>query len=426
MKDTMILGGGIAGIAAGYYLGRQRAEIFEKNSCYGGLCGSFNVEGFTFDTAVHLSFTKDERVRNLFNHTPYFTHSPEAYNYYYGSWLKHPVQNNLYHLPVDEKVKCIVDFVKKPEQTAYSTNYEDWLYNQYGKQIAESFPIRYTRKYWCTEARELSIQWIHNRMYRPSLEEVLKGAMTDLTLNTYYTGEMRYPQMGGYQRFLDPMLSEADIRLGKKAALIDIKKKWVEFEDGTKEYYENLISSVPMNEMAHIIKDVPQYVKDAAEKLLATSVALVSVGFNRPDIPKFLWFYIYDEEVLPARAYAPNLKSPHNVPEGFSSLQFEIYFTKYKPLKESKETLMNKLLNDMCRMGICSKKDVLFMNYREIPFANVVFYRDMLKNRHIVREYLDQNGIISIGRFGEWDYYWSDQSLLSGFEGAKKVINNIG
>ena len=48
-------------------------------------------------------------------------------------------------------------------------------------------------------------------------------------------------------------------------------------------------------------------------------------------------------------------------------------------------------------------------------YANVIFDHNIYKSREIVRDYLASIGIETIGRFGEWDYLWSDQSLLSGF-----------
>ena len=45
----------------------------------------------------------------------------------------------------------------------------------------------------------------------------------------------------------------------------------------------------------------------------------------------------------------------------------------------------------------------------------------MISNVALIQDYLKSVGIISIGRFGEWDYFWSDQSLLSGIKGANRI-----
>lgn len=419
-KNIVVLGAGIAGITATYHLA-ENATLYEAQNSYGGLLNNIKIDGFTFDKAVHLSFTNINEVRNMFDKTDHLTHKPESYNYYNGFWLKHPIQNNLYSLPVDERIECIKSFIDRPDIDGNISNYEEWLFEQFGKVISEKFPKIYTEKYWCDEAKKLETKWINNRMYRPSIDEVLYGAMSDNTKNVYYAKEMRYPVIGGFKSFLKPITEEVDIKLNKRATFINADSKYVEFDDGTKVYYEKLISSIPLPEIVKIIKDIPTYVKTSAENLVATSMRLVSVGFNRPDIAKYLWFYIYNQDIYPSRAYSPNLKSPNNVPTGCSSLQFEVYESKFKKIDLSDDLLCEHIQKSILNMGIAEKKDITFIKVNHEKYANVVFYSNIYKNRKIVRDFLSSKGIESIGRFGEWDYLWSDQSMMSGYNVAKNI-----
>ena len=77
---------------------------------------------------------------------------------------------------------------------------------------------------------------------------------------------------------------------------------------------------------------------------------------NNPDIAKYLWFYIYDEDILPARAYSSSLKSPNNVPFGKSSLQFETYISKQKPKLLEGGSLIEHIVNRGIKMGLFSIK----------------------------------------------------------------------
>ncbi len=422
--SIVILGGGIAGISAGYHAGvaGEEAFVYEQNPSWGGLCDNFTIDDFRFDRAVHLSFAKDQHVRNLFDlSVESYAHPPLAYNYYNGYWLKHPAQNNTYPLAAEEKVRVVMDFINR-DSSLTTSDYEQWLRYQYGDYFAENFPMKYTRKYWTLEAREITTAWIGNRMYRPSVEEVLQGAMAESTPNTYYAKEMRYPQKGGYKAYLNYMAERCTICLNKKAVLIDTKNKRVEFEDGGNQSYEHLISSLPLPEVVKLIKDAPRKVVEAGEALCATSIALVSLGFKRSDIPKYLWFYIYNESVPPARVYSPSMKSPDNVPAGKSSLQFEIYFSKYKPLSIRGDLLANHAIDKAVDLGWFGKNDMEVVDYRELEYGNVVFHKNMEENRKIIHDFLEAQEIISIGRFGEWEYLWSDQSLLSGKQGTAKVM----
>lgn len=412
-----VLGGGISGISAGYHLGLKGIEhvVYEKNEGWGGLCDNFTIgDGFRFDYFVHLSFSKSDYVNKLFcNSADYIAHNPISTNYYKGYWLKHPAQNNLAQLPVVEKVKIIQDFINKPNGEN-PRNYKDWLIFQFGEYFANNFPCVYAEKYWTVKADKLTTDWLGGRFSLPPLENLLKGAFEEQSENFYYAQEMRYPITGGYKSFLNSMALETNIQTYKEAILIDIKAKRVDFADNTFIYYDHLVSSLPLPELVKRIKDVPKAIIEASEKLLCTSGQLVSLGFNRPDIPKNIWFYIYDEDILPSRAYSPSIKSPNNVPEGKSSLQFETYFSKYAPKKLSGDALIEHVIEKGEKMKLWNKSDIVISDYREVKYANVVFDFERKKNVGIIHDYLNKNNVKYIGRFGEWNYLWSDQSLISG------------
>jgi protoporphyrinogen oxidase len=422
-----ILGAGISGISASYHLNLRGIEniIFEKKSSWGGLCDNFTIgDGFRFDYFVHLSFTKDDYVKKLFNQSSeYILHNPISTNYYKGIWLKHPAQNNLSPLSTEEKTKIIIDFVNKTNDKE-PQNYYEWLLFQFGEYFTNNFPGVYTKKYWTAPSKELTIDWLSGRFSIPSLENILKGAFEEQDENFYYAQEMRYPKKGGYKSFLNGMASECIIEANKEIILIDLKAKRIDFSDNSFSHYEELVSSIPLPELVKCIKDVPQNILDASEKLLCTSGQLVSLGFNRPDIPKNIWFYIYDEDIIPARAYSPSIKSPDNVPFGKSSLQFETYYSKVSPKKQSGNSLIEHIVNKGNKMKLWSVNDIEVQDYREVKYANVVFNSERNKNVSIIHDYLKSKGIYFIGRFGEWDYLWSDQSLLSGKKITQVIVDD--
>ena len=424
-NNTIILGAGISGLGAAYSL-RQKGEtpvVLEKDKTYGGLCGCFTIDGFTFDRFVHLSFAKDERVLNIFNTSAkrIITHIPNPYNIYNRKWIKHPAQNNLYPLSAEEKSLIINDFLCRPKnvETDKIENYEQWLRIQFGNYFAEHFPMKYTKKYWMCEAKELETSWVGQRIYQPSVEEVIEGSQIADTPVTYYAKEMRYPETGGYRQFFSLLAEGTDIRYGKEVTNIDTIHKTVKTSDNTTYHFTRLISTLPLNLYPSLMPGMPEEIKAAARMLKATSGYHVSIALKTKDIPPYLWWYIYDEDILAARVYSPSLKSPKNAPEGCSSLQMEVYcakdaFTEH----EIKERTVGKLIE----MGIVKEEDILFTHIGFEAYANVIFDKNIYVCREKVRKYLISQGIEPIGRFGEWGYLWSDQSLLSGLN----VDNNGG
>ncbi len=427
MKN-IILGAGIAGIAASYELKQHNIDsiILEKNNDWGGLLDNFDINGFRFDKFIHLSFGTDKYVNDIFFKTPLIKHKPLSSNYYKGTWLKHPAQNNLYPLVKAEQDRILQDFRKRKDlDISQISNYEEWLRVQYGDYFAEKFPMVYTEKYWTVKAKYLETKWVGDRMYKPTLEEIEKGCLTDITPNTYYTKEMRYPKKGGYKSFLKPMIEDLEIRTNSNVSEIDCSLKKITLSNNVVLDYDNLISSLPLTEICYLIKNIPEGILNASKKLNYTSGYLVSLGFNKPNIADKLWFYIYDKEILPARVYSPSLKSPDNAPEGCSSLQAEIYFNKGEKLKISDAEILDQTIAKFIEMGLFKKEDILVQDIRSEKYANVIFDHHIYENRKIVLDYLIENSIISVGRFGEWDYLWSDQSLLSGRNGALKLMDKI-
>lgn len=420
-NQIIILGAGIAGLGAAYKLrcSNKPCIVLEKDDTYGGLCGNFTIDGFRFDRFVHFSFAKDEEVNRIFSKgsPDIYRHIPNAYNIYKGIWIKHPAQNNLYPLSQEIKDAVIKDFLDRPADVDSSqiTNYDQWLRLQFGDYFAELFPIPYTKKYWMTEAKDLETKWMGSRegsrLYQPSVDEIVQGCQSADTPVTYYSKEMRYPKKGGFKQYLSELVKDQDIRYNERVVEITSVEKKIKTAVGNDYFYDRLISSLPLPSVVDMIDDAPVEVSNAVKQLRCTCGYQVSVALKTKKIPPYLWWYIYDEDISPARVYSPSLKSPDNAPKGCSSLQMEIYCEKDK---YTKDELIDSSVGKLKSLGIIKQEDILFIDVRFEPYANVIFDHHIYEARKVVRDYLASIGIETVGRFGEWGYLWSDQSLLSG------------
>lgn len=426
-KRIAILGAGPAGISAAYHLKQlgYDATVYEKRDDFGGLCGSFKIGDYRFDRFAHMTFSKDPVVNGLLElQTECIAHTPEAYNFYQGKWVRNPVQNNLIGLNVEERIKVIEGFLNRPI-IDNPQNYKDWLRKSYGDYFADNFPSRYTRKYWTVEPEQLETEWVRNRMYVPDIREVLRGAMTEETPNVHYSKEMHYPVNGGFRGFMEPLVKDISISYEHCVDKIDIKSKRLAFSNGVETEYDEIISTLPISDVPQMIDDLPQDVCEAANKLDYTSGYMISLGFNREiDFP-CVWFYIYDEDILPARIYFSNKKSPDNVPEGCSALQAEVYVSKYKEINMSSEELKDKVIEELLKLKLFTMDDIAISDIRFEKYANIMFTPAIYEARDLVKEYLNNNGVILAGRFGEWDYLWLEQSLLSGKHAAEIVMERM-
>ncbi len=422
MPKTIILGAGVAGLACAKALGGN-AIVLEKENRVGGLCDSFEMNGFYFDYGAHAAFSKNKEIVSLFESSTEVEKSlSEAINYKKGNWVKQPVQNNLAGLPIEERIHIIKDFVQKEDKGDYQ-NYGEWLVMKYGDYFARNYPFLYTRKYWTVNPDCLETKWIGSRMYTPSLDEILMGSYTKETPNVHYAGEIRYPVSGGFSTFLQNLQGDYEIITEADIEKIDTQEKTI-IVDGKMMSYDNLVSTIPLPELIHLLNDVPPRVLDATGGLNYTSLVIVSLGINKKNVmPKGTkCIYIYDEDIYTARVSSTSQYGSENAPPDCTSLQAEIYFSKFKKRNDTLEQLMYDTIEHLVLMNLFKKEDVVVSDVREKEYANIIFTDDIYNNRRIVHEYLDGQNIMYAGRFGMWDYLWSDQSIQSGVDIAHRIL----
>ena len=316
-------------------------------------------------------------------------------------------------------VEIILSFIFRSKKSASEVeNYEEWLQIQMGNYFAKKYPMKYTKKYWCIEAKELETKWIGNRIYSPSFWEIFVGAFWPIKKNFYYGKNMRYPQKGGFWSFFEPFTKDLNIKLNKEVSNIDIIDKRIIFMDGTEECYDKLISSIPLTEYSKLITNIPLNVDEACKDLLYTSGYIVSLGIKgNLNLKNCLWFYVYDEDKPFARVYVCSKKSPQNAPNGYTAIQAEIYFLNEYKRNFDMSILKNKTIDSLIKMDLFKKNQILVSDIRYEKYANVVFKKDIYKKREIILDFLNKSNIIPIGRFGKWEYFWSDQTWLD----SKKI-----
>jgi protoporphyrinogen oxidase len=434
MTKIAVLGTGMAGCGAAYRLQDEGADVvlYDKNPYPGGHTVSLTYEeGFTFDIGPHVSFTSDPRIQEIFAEAVDGAFDSREYrftNYWEGCWLGHPAQTNLYGLPPQVIVKVISDFVAESASEREIHNYEDWLQVAYGKTFAEWFPGRYTYKYHTTEAANLTTDWMGPRMYRPSLEEMLLGAITRSSPNVHYIRQFRYPRSGGFSSYVKGLAAPHDVRLNHEVVGIDPEAKELTFSDGRQTSYDALISSIPLPEVVKLVRGVPDDVLRAAEQLACSSCVLVNIGIDRPDIADVQISYFYDLDIIFPRASFPHMMAESTVPEGCSSVQVEIYFSqKYRPFSGSPSDLIEPTVRDLIRCGVLREGDrILMKDAVFVPYANIIFDHDRASALARVQGFLDDAGIRSCGRFGEWAYYWTDDSFKSGERAAERALGDTG
>lgn len=450
----VILGAGLAGLSASYHLGHDRCLILERSAHPFGLVKSERRDGCTWDNGPHVSFTKNDYVRKLFEKElggSYGDMEVKVGNYYRGHWIDHPAQTSMYQLPKPVRDACLASFLATRKAVdsgrfAAVTDYQEWLERALGPVFADTFSLVYTLKYWTRAARDLSIDWIGGRVLYPEVDDVLRGAMGPLDRSTHYITRVRYPQIGGYQSFAEGLRRGSRIRYGADVVSIDLQRREVGLADGSSVMFDKLINTLPLPIFVEACRAVPAHVADAARALSCTQLLLVNVAAPHRCLRPEHWLYVYDAEKLSTRINFTESLSTNNAPDGWTGVQTEVYFSRHRPLPCEPEEVSERVEAELIEMGIIDPARFptgksSHRHIKHVPWANVIFDHNTAPSLDLIWSWLETHGLIReaddlhpltnwatslpsahrnpaslfmAGRFGQWKYYWTDDCVLRG------------
>jgi protoporphyrinogen oxidase len=117
--------------------------------------------------------------------------------------------------------------------------------------------------------------------------------------------------------------------------------------------------------------------------------------------------------------------SKNNVPEGTSSLIAEITTPIDNQLyKISDDLLTEQVVNDLDKLSIINKKDIIVIDIKTNKYAYVVPDTNYRENLDKIRKYTKSVGIELLGRFGEHEYINMDQTIIKS-KNMANYLNNM-
>ena len=425
----IILGAGLAGLSAAYHL--EGSVVYEQASQVGGRAKSIQKYGFTFDQGIHVLHTKNGYILELLNGPAYSMlteHERKAWIYHYDVLTRYPFQANLYGLPVEVVKDCLLGFIENPFSIEQVETYKDWVCYQFGRGIAERFMLPYSMKFWGVPSQELTTDWVGVRHPRPSLEEVITGAIGEQEKGFGVNATFRYPKQGGFGTIaasLAEAIGKDRIRLGMRVSHLDVERCEIEFNGG--EFlvpYQYLISTIPLPDLFTLIPNVPKSVREAVRRLRANSILVVNLGIDRPNLSEKHWIYYPEKEYSFFRISFPMNKAPEMVPSGKSSVSVEIAYG--NGTEVDRRTIVAQVVDDLRRSRILKPEDhVIFSELIDIPYAYVIYDKNREPALKKIHNFLNQHQVYPCGRYGEWGYLWSDEAILSGQRAAQIVQMKI-
>ncbi len=421
---TVIIGAGLAGLTAGIKLREKGGDyiILEKTGRPGGMARTEIINGFTFDYTGHFLHLRNPQIEKFifsFMKMKLNKIKREAYIFSNGVYSDYPYQVNNYGLPIEIIEENLTGFLHAYFKTKNQTeNFKEWALQTFGTGIAKNFLFPYNKKLWHYPLQKLTTKWMGRFVPTPTIEEIMTGILpkgrTDVGYNAYFY----YPEYGGIESVVKALYENVKDKtiLNAETVEVDVENKTVHFNKESVKY-DTLLTTMPLNMFLSIIKG-DNSLKKYSSKLLATSVYCLNIGFKSEEKINRHWIYVPGEEYIFYRVGFPSAICSSNAPRGMQSVFAEVSFNANIPA-----SIDNAIISGLIGIGIIKNKNDVFLKYSMIlPDAYVIYNKERERTLPVIKEKLKGYGILTAGRWGNWEYTSMEDAIIEGMEAAEECF----
>ena len=433
--ETLIIGAGLTGLSCAHHLERDYLVV-EKESEPGGIVRTrIRDNGFLCDGTGHWLHLRNPAMRELVNQLlpgQLVEHERKAVIHMHGVFTPYPFQANTYGLPREVVLECLLGLLKAkhPEDfgltppTESPRNFREWVVRCFGEGIAKHFMVPYNEKLLGVSLDELRPEYAERFIPRPSLEDVVKGALGFSRESLGYNAKFLYPREGGISalpRALARSLTRAPL-YNVTVEEIELASRTATLSNGQRIRYQRLLNSAPLPRFLVLLKGLPEHIQASARQLRATTVYYFDIGVRGPgaEASQYHWVYFPEPQFIFYRAGSYSAVHADAAPPGCRSYYVELSGAGAQMLNQP-ESLKARVLADLRQARILSEKDeILFMQLSEIPFAYVIFDQNYESSREVIFQFLAEHDIVTGGRWGGWGYGGMEDALLDGKAAAER------
>jgi protoporphyrinogen oxidase len=454
-KSVAIIGAGPAGLTAAYLLSKEGipVTVIEADpELVGGIARTAKYKGYHFDIGGHRFFSKSKDVEDLWTEilpNDMLERPRSSRIFYGGKFYSYPLKGAeaLWNLGIFRSMFCVLSYIKaRLLPVKNPKNLEDWVSNEFGKQLFSIFFKTYTEKVWGMDCKEISADWAAQRIKGLSLGRAIINALLPKkkpkdrsSVVKTLIDSFRYPRRGPGMLW-DAAAAKVKamggvIRMGERVngcaydastglwTVSHVDQAGVTHTTTAK----HVISSAPMRELAAGIRPpIATAARAAGDKLKYRdflTVVLIVKGKDRFDDN---WIYIHDPSVHVGRIQNFKSWSPEMVPDPTTSCYGLEYFCfEGDGVWTAKDADLIELgKKEMAKIGLIDAKDVIDGCVVRQQKAYPVYDDDYAKNVDAVREELEAHypGIHLVGRNGMHKYNNQDHAMMTAMLCVKNIV----
>jgi protoporphyrinogen oxidase len=443
---VVALGGGPAGLTAGYLLAKQGKPVIvlESTDQVGGIARTEVREGYRFDLGGHRFFTKSKEVDDLWHEVlgDEFLKRPRQSRIYWNhKFLEYPLQGMdvIRKLGPVDLTKALFSYLwaaVKPK--GREDTFEEWVCNRFGRWLFNQYFKSYTEKVWGVSTSEIRSEWAAQRIKGLSFFAAAKSAFFGNRGNKIKSliSEFNYPRYGPgqmWERMRDEIRAHGgEVRLNAPVTRLRFEGgRVVEVVAGGETLTpSHVISSLPLRTTVGIADpEAPVEVRDAARGLRYRDFLTVALVFEDEDIFPDNWIYIHDPTVIVGRIQNFRSWSPWMVPNDTdASIGMEYFCFEGDELwSMADEDLVALATREIQQLGLARADKVKIGFVVRVHKAYPMYDAEYGERVQTIRGWLDGiPNLIQVGRNGLHRYNNSDHSMLTAIRAVENILQGSG
>lgn len=415
-----ILGGGPAGLAAGYYAHKHGLafRVHEAGAEVGGNCRTLRWGDFLFDTGAHRLHDRDPEVtaeiQRLLGDELLEVHAPSQI-YWNGRFIDFPLSPGDLLRKLDwrtlGRIATEVLTLRLRRQPAPS-NFRKLAVGAYGETLSELFLLSYSRKLWGEETDRLSIDVAGRRLrgldLRTFLIEAVGGKRRK---NAHLDGSFFYPKHGIgtiFQKVVEAVGAEHVSCHSRVTGLVHERGRLRKIVLNGKEEIEagEVVSTLPLTVTLGMLQPrPPAELLETAMSMRFRHLVLGVFLVDRPRLTANASIYFPGSEPY-TRLYECKNRSACMAPAAQTAIVLEI---PCRPGDEhwamDDERLGRELRLSLAQTGLLEEQEILAFRSFRVPFAYPVLETGFEEKVGRITEYLGSlENLYLLGRSAQFQY----------------------
>lgn len=448
---VLIIGAGPAGLTAAYELAKKgkRSIIVEKDSVVGGISRTVRYKDYRFDIGGHRFFTKVERVNEMWREVlgdDFIKRARLSHIYYKRKFFLYPIKplDVLFKLGLWESFLAGLSYFKaKIFMRPKEESFEDYIVNNFGWRLYNTFFKSYTEKVWGIPCTNIKAAWAAQRIKGLSLTSLIKTAFFGNRGDAVKSliEEFQYPKLGPgqmWEKTLERVHASglSDIYFSSYPTELQhvdgrITEVTIETPDGKKIVpVSAVISSMPIPGLFSLLHPViSKEALAAANSLSFRDFITVALILKQPNLFPDNWIYVHEPNVLVGRIQNFNNWSPFMVPRnGTTCLGLEYFcFTTDSIWSKPDSELIMMASEELDSIGLAHKEDVIdgavVRVEKTYPVYDDAYDRAM---PHIHNAFAQFSNLYPVGRNGMHRYNNQDHAMYTAMLAVENIVENAG